>query len=189
VEHLQRLATLIGYTNSARRYGVKQINVLVLTVAAVLLACPAWSAELAGYWSFDENQGTVAKTYAIKGYDGEIHGAKWVPGKVGSALEFNGDGDYVEVKDTAAGSPFALDSMSISAWINTKAPAGNKNRRIIELQARQKGQDSFGDTLASHQEDAQRPAQPIVTPEFTTGANHANDLKLEDEEEVREWRG
>ncbi|HAH87360.1 MAG TPA: hypothetical protein DCL60_08315, partial [Armatimonadetes bacterium] len=51
----------------------------------------------------------------------EIHGAKWVPGKVGSALEFNGESDYVEIKDTAKNSPFAITSMSISAWINPSA--------------------------------------------------------------------
>ncbi|MDD4160779.1 MAG: hypothetical protein PHO18_07525, partial [Synergistaceae bacterium] len=86
---------------------MKQIKVLVLTVVAMLLAGTVWSAELVGYWSFDENQGTVAKTSAVSGYDGEIHGAKWVPGKVGSALEFNGESDYVEIKDTAKNSPFA----------------------------------------------------------------------------------
>jgi hypothetical protein len=100
---------------------MKGVKILVLTMFAMLMASAAWSAELAGYWSFDENQGTVAKTSAVSGYDGEIHGAKWVPGKVGSALKFNGEGDYVEIKDTAADSPFALTSMSISAWIKPEA--------------------------------------------------------------------
>jgi hypothetical protein len=104
---------------------MKGVKVLVLTAVAMLLAGTVWSAELAGCWSFDENQGTVAKTSAVSGYDGEIHGAKWVPGKVGSALEFNGESDYVEIKDTAKDSPFALTSMSISAWIKPSAyPAG-----------------------------------------------------------------
>jgi hypothetical protein len=103
---------------------MKQISVLILILTAVLFAGAAWSAELVGYWSFDENQGTVAKTSAVSGYNGEIHGAKWVPGKVGSALEFNGTGDYVEVKDTADKSPFALTSMSMSAWIKPAAYPG-----------------------------------------------------------------
>ncbi|MFA6666696.1 MAG: LamG domain-containing protein, partial [Armatimonadota bacterium] len=105
---------------------MKRVKVLLLGIVIALLACTVNGAELAGYWSFDEDQGTVAKTSAASGYDGEIHGAKWVPGKVGSALEFNGESDYVEIKDTAKNSPFAITSMSISAWINPSAyPKGS----------------------------------------------------------------
>lgn len=106
---------------------MKGMKVFVLTVAVMLLAGAAWSAELVGYWAFDENQGAIAKNSAISGYNGEINGAKWVPGKIGSALEFNGAGDFVEVKDDAANSPFALTSMSISAWIKPSAyPSGSE---------------------------------------------------------------
>jgi MSHA biogenesis protein MshQ len=105
---------------------MKDMKVFVLTVAMALLAGAAWSAELVGYWAFNENQGAVARNSAISEYNGKINGAKWVPGKIGSALEFNGAGDFVEVKDTAENSPFALTSMSISAWIKPSAyPSGD----------------------------------------------------------------
>jgi hypothetical protein len=100
---------------------MKGIKVLMLCIMLAALACTVQCAELVGYWSFDENQGAVAKNSAASGYDGDIHGAKWVAGKAGSALEFNGAGDYVEVKDATSKSPFALTSMSMSAWIKPTA--------------------------------------------------------------------
>jgi len=68
-------------TQIVKEIKMKGTRVFVLTVAVALLAGAAWSAELVGYWLFSENQGTVAKNSVVSGYDGDIHGAKWVPGK------------------------------------------------------------------------------------------------------------
>ena len=51
-----------------------------------------------GLWLFDEGSGTVARDSSGKGRDGEIIGGpKWVKGKFGTALEFDGVDDCVVI--------------------------------------------------------------------------------------------
>ncbi|HIC03032.1 MAG: hypothetical protein VCF25_05190 [Candidatus Poribacteria bacterium] len=49
--------------------------------------------------SFDDGQGKVARDLSENGFDGKVGGAKWVGGKFGQALEFDGEDDFVEVDD------------------------------------------------------------------------------------------
>ncbi|MCD6505613.1 hypothetical protein J7M22_03210 [Candidatus Poribacteria bacterium] len=69
---------------------------LSLTAILFLLSVGSSSAKLdpatcVGAWLFDEGSGTVAKDSSGNGNDGTIKGgAKWVDGKFGKALEFNG---------------------------------------------------------------------------------------------------
>ena len=53
-----------------------------------------------GIWLLDENTGKKVKD--ISGHDnhGEIQGAKWAKGKVGSALKFNRSTDRVVIPDS-----------------------------------------------------------------------------------------
>ena len=74
---------------------------------------------LVGYWPFDEGKGEVAKD-SVGEYNGEICNAKWVKGKIGLALEFDGKSSYVEIKDTAE-SCFDITKMTLCAWIYPKA--------------------------------------------------------------------
>lgn len=53
--------------------------------------------NIVGMWLFNEGKGGVATDSSEQGNDGEIHGAKWVDGKFGKALEFDGVGNWVEV--------------------------------------------------------------------------------------------
>ena len=46
--------------------------------------------SITGMWLFNEGKGGTAADASGNGNDGEIHGAKWVDGKFGKALEFNG---------------------------------------------------------------------------------------------------
>lgn len=50
---------------------------------------------LEGLWLFDDGKGNIAKDSSKNGRDGEIKGAKWVKGKFGTALEFDGVGAFV----------------------------------------------------------------------------------------------
>ena len=75
---------------------------------------------LVAVWLFDENQGLEAEDASGKGHDGDIKGAKWVQGKIGTGLEFNGDGNIVEIPHDA---DFDLTEYTISAWIKTE-PTG-----------------------------------------------------------------
>ena len=53
--------------------------------------------NITGMWLFNEGKGNTATDGSGNGNDGEIHGAKWVDGKFGKALEFNGTDNWVEV--------------------------------------------------------------------------------------------
>ena len=67
----------------------------------LLIALPSLakidSENIMGMWLFNEGKGGVATDSSKQENDGEIHGAKWVDGKFGKALEFDGVGNWVEV--------------------------------------------------------------------------------------------
>ncbi|MCG9128754.1 LamG domain-containing protein [Candidatus Poribacteria bacterium] len=69
--------------------------------------------NIRGMWLFDEGSGEVATDSSKNENDGTIHGASWVDGKFGQALEFDGATNWVEVphSDTVgfeAGVSFSL---------------------------------------------------------------------------------
>jgi hypothetical protein len=49
------------------------------------------------YWKFNENSGNIAHDSSGHGYDGTIYGATWTTGYSGSALDFDGVDDYVDL--------------------------------------------------------------------------------------------
>ncbi|HIO23203.1 MAG TPA: LamG domain-containing protein [Nitrospinaceae bacterium] len=65
-------------------------------------------------WLFDEGSGKTASDSTGNGHDGAIEaGAKWVNGRFGKALEFDGTGDWVSVPHSknlgfAAGKSFTI---------------------------------------------------------------------------------
>ena len=72
---------------------------------------------LVGAWLFDENQGDTAKDASGNGHNGDIIGAKWIQGKIGTALEFDGNGNIVEIPHDKA---FDLTAYTASAWVKTE---------------------------------------------------------------------
>jgi len=54
------------------------------------------SADLVGYWKFDEGSGDIAVDLSGYGNDGTINGATWTTGKFGPALNFDGVDDDVD---------------------------------------------------------------------------------------------
>jgi hypothetical protein len=71
--------------------------------------------EALGIWLFDEGEGDEVEDFSGHGNDGKfINEPKWVDGKFGQALSFDGD-DYVEIN-----SPVNITEMnySISVWVN-----------------------------------------------------------------------
>ncbi|MHC4174492.1 MAG: LamG domain-containing protein, partial [Planctomycetota bacterium] len=72
---------------------------LALVLGLVLTgAAKAADPDLVGYWKFDETSGTTAQDATGNGNDGTLNGdPQWVAGKLGGALEFDGDGDYVDI--------------------------------------------------------------------------------------------
>ncbi len=75
---------------------------LICTVFIIASNCVANVAEdgLVGYWPFDEGEGKTPIDVTGNGHDGKFAGApKWVEGKFGTALEFDGVDDHVKVAD------------------------------------------------------------------------------------------
>ena len=80
-----------------------------------------------GIWLFDDGSGNIAEDSSGKGNDGKIEkGPKWVDGKFGKALEFDGKDDYVYVSDPGKSSLDLTKSLTIMAWIKpVQHPQGN----------------------------------------------------------------
>jgi hypothetical protein len=89
---------------------------VVLLSAAVLILFDRASAEPAvvGYWPFDEGSGTTVGDASGHGNDGTVYGPTWVPGISGSALDFDGVDDYVEVPDAHS---LSGSTVTIDFWI------------------------------------------------------------------------
>jgi len=95
---------------------------LFLIGLVLLIACqtPGICAteKLVAAWSFDEGSGNNVKDISGNGHDGVISGAKWIDGKFGKALEFNGDGDQVLV--TNHESLNIKGELTVEAWVFPK---------------------------------------------------------------------
>ena len=87
-------------------------------------------------WLFDEGQGKTVRDSSGNGNDGVINGdPKWVEGKFGKGLEFDGSDDYIAVPDSDS-----LDvngnQITIVAWIKGSGwPAANHVVRKLHDQA------------------------------------------------------
>src|SRR4030042_187115 len=84
--------------------------VLVLSISANA------SADLVAYWPLDEGAGD--KVFDTSGNDNNrtINGATWGVRKYGTALQFNGQNNYVEVP--SSDSLELYENVTIAAWIN-----------------------------------------------------------------------
>jgi len=94
-------------------------RLLIIISFALLLSCQingiCASKDLVAAWSFEEGSGNSVKDVSGNGHDGVISGAKWVVGKIGKALEFNGDGDQVLVENDDALN--IKGELTVEAWV------------------------------------------------------------------------
>lgn len=72
------------------------------------------------YLAFNEGTGKTTKDLSENGNDGQIHDAKWVDGKFGKALEFDGTKAYVEVPNNK--SLNITKAVTVEFWINPGGP-------------------------------------------------------------------
>lgn len=93
------------------------LSVLSLFIIASLSLANVAKDGLVAYWPFDEGTGKAAEDVTGNGHDGKFAGApKWVDGKFGTALEFDGEEDHVVVSDDAA---FAIEeNITFMAWFS-----------------------------------------------------------------------
>lgn len=83
---------------------------------------------LVAYWSFDEWSGDTAHDYSGNGNHGLIEGgATWTTGISGSALEFDGIDDNVNLNNHIGNLAFDItDDYTFSGWINTISTGGSR---------------------------------------------------------------
>lgn len=107
---------------------------LTLVVAFMLTASSSTFAKvdpanLVGMWLFEEGAGDVAKDTSEAKNDGTIVGPKkWRDGKFGRALEFDGDGVYVQVDSNDS---ITLEELTIVAWANLESSKGARWQSIM----------------------------------------------------------
>jgi hypothetical protein len=103
----------------------KLMYVIALILASALFQMntvygfnPNTDPSLVGWWKFDETSGTTAADSSHNGNDGAIRGNPvWMPsgGKMGGALSFDGNGDYV---DCGNGPTLTIQSgITMACWI------------------------------------------------------------------------
>lgn len=124
----------------------KHFGLVFVTVFAVslILSYTVYSADesLVGRWPFDENSGSIAADASGGGHDGNILGPTWVQGKYGSALQFDGTDDTVEIPHHA---DFDLATFTITLWINVQSSTDGAFRTIIGKDVSPAGQPrNFG---------------------------------------------
>ena len=74
--------------------------------------------SLVAAYTFDEGEGEVAEDSSGDGHSGTVEGAKWIEGKYGKALEFDGKDDCVTIPNSNA---LRLDgNLTIEAWVRLK---------------------------------------------------------------------
>jgi hypothetical protein len=109
---------------------LKSANLMIAGMAALFAAgilinqsyAKIGPEAIVGMWLFDEGTGEIAEDSSEKGNDGEIFGnPKWVDGKFGEALEFDGQ-SYVKVPDD--GSLDITEAITIALWIQPSSLAG-----------------------------------------------------------------
>jgi len=102
----------------------KKATYLFFSVLVLSMAGHA-SAELVGYWKFDEGAGTSALDASGQGNDGTLKGPpEWAEGQLGNALDFDGSTDSVEVPHSPSLS--ITDAITIAAWTYMSAGASGE---------------------------------------------------------------
>jgi len=70
--------------------------------------------SMTSYWKFDEGKGATAHD-SIRSEDGQIYGAKWEAGVLGTSLRFDGSDDYVQT--TRNIDQGGSTDITITAWV------------------------------------------------------------------------
>ncbi len=82
-----------------------------------------------GMWLFEEGSGNTAVDTTGKGNDGAIAGPKkWVQGKFGKGLQFDGSSVWVDIPFNDS---LALPELTIVAWGNIKSAKGSRWQSIM----------------------------------------------------------
>ncbi len=95
---------------------------LVIIVIYASAAMAGFDESMVLYLPFDEGSGDLAKDLSNYQNNGTLKGPKWVNGKYGSALSFNGASDFVEVPFSDSLNIDPSKSLTITVWVNVSNP-------------------------------------------------------------------
>lgn len=110
------------------------VNFIVINLMLTVISdAEVASKDAVGIWLFDEGSGEIAKDFSGMGNGGKLkNGPKWVQGKFGNALSFDGSSSYVDARADRSLS-FPSNSFTLSAWIKTsKGESSSYNGFIID---------------------------------------------------------
>ncbi|GAA3309774.1 LamG-like jellyroll fold domain-containing protein [Streptomyces cinereospinus] len=142
---------------------VREVNLKVLAAGAA--AGERQPLKGGGHWSLDEGTGTTARDEGPNGKSLTLTGGTtWTPGVSGSALEFDGQGQYAEtdgpVLDTT-------DSYSVSAWVRLDELPGNYATAVSQDTRRQASPFylQYGQGAFAFSTPGENRARLVTTPE------------------------
>jgi hypothetical protein len=99
---------------------------------------PPSDSGLLGYWPFEEAAGEIVTDVSDHAYFGNMKGGQWVPGKIGSAIQFTAGQGYLDlgVPDPDVFAFKAEDDFTFAAWakVGNTIPNRGVARRIISKQ-------------------------------------------------------
>jgi hypothetical protein len=103
---------------------VKCVLVIMVILFAVGMLANLGYAKIdpknaAGIWLFDEGSGDTARDSSVNKNNGTLKGGvKWVDGKFGKALEFDGKDGNVEVPDSDS---LDVTAVTLAAWVKSES--------------------------------------------------------------------
>ena len=104
----------------------KSNQILGLLLVLFFISSSGYSAELIGQWLLDEGNGKKVEDSSGQKNNGEIVGkAKWVDGKFGKAIEFDGATAGVKISPG-----LVLKEFSIVLWVNSSEDWGIKRTEL-----------------------------------------------------------
>jgi len=90
-------------------------KLICLFIVLVLSIVGNASADLVAHWQFDESSGSVAHDASGNGNNGTLKGdPQWVAGRIGGAIQLDGNGDYVDVGSVGIS---GTDQRTIAGWV------------------------------------------------------------------------
>jgi hypothetical protein len=93
----------------------------------------AGPADPVGYWKFDEGSGSAAADSSGNALTGTLNNTAWGPGKIGGALQFNGNNSYVQIGNPP---PLTMSAaVSMAAWILPTGPGLSAQNIIVSKEA------------------------------------------------------
>lgn len=93
---------------------------IAASLTALALFSPAHAAlSLVGQWTFNEGSGTTAFDTSGNNLNGQVVNGTYVPGYIGTAIQYNGTSSYVEVTNNAL---LNGATISISLWFKANSP-------------------------------------------------------------------